>query len=194
MVPDAKQQLLAIITVHRSSPRGEMSEYRAVLAGKHDPDGARRLGVGIDPHSGRQPHLVTTTTHYLVTERRPVRSQKGCHLPLSQNTVKCETECHSAPPSLQPSLPHAGGERPAGIAVREVDGEALEGVAVGYCPPHCVLELLVPTGHPCAALQLVGRQRSRQQVGQLVVPRCGHTQVLETGEYLSGGVCLVLPV
>ena len=75
--------------------------------------------------------------------------------------------------------PEAGGEGSASVAVQEVDGEALEGVSVWHRPPHRVLELLVATGDAGAALQLVGRQRRGQQVGQVVVPDCQQLQVLE---------------
>lgn len=54
-------------------------------------------------------------------------------------------------------LLEAGGKRSTRIAVQEVYGETFEGVSIGHCPPHGVLKLLVTTGDPCAALQLIGR-------------------------------------
>lgn len=69
--------------------------------------------------------------------------------------------------------------------MQEVDGEAFEGVSVRHRPPHCVLELLVATGDAGAALQLIGRQRRGQQVGQVVVPHCRQLQVLEEREHNS---------
>ena len=61
-------------------------------------------------------------------------------------------------PSGPSCSPEAGGEGAAGVAVQEVDGEALEGVSIGHRPPHCVLELLVAAGDAGAALHLVGGQ------------------------------------
>ena len=48
------------------------SEYGAVFTGEHDPDRACVLRVGIHPHSHCKPHMVTTATHYLLTELGPV--------------------------------------------------------------------------------------------------------------------------
>lgn len=80
---------------------------------------------------------------------------------------------------LSTSSPEAGREGSTSIAVQEVDGEAFEGVSVWHRPPHCILKLLVATGNAGAALQLIGRQRRGQQVGQMVVPHCRQLQVLE---------------
>lgn len=78
--------------------------------------------------------------------------------------------------------PQAAGEGSAGVEVEELGGVALEGVPIRHGSPHGVLELLVAAGNAGAALQLVGPQRRRQEVGQVVVPHGCHLQVLEESE------------
>lgn len=47
------------------------SEYRTVFTGKHDPHCARVLGINEHPNADSQPHVIATTTHYLLTEGGP---------------------------------------------------------------------------------------------------------------------------
>lgn len=65
-------------------------------------------------------------------------------------------------------------------------GVALEGVAIRHGSPHGVLEFLIAAGNAGASLQLVGPERGRQQVGQVVVPHGRHLQVLEESDRVQG--------
>lgn len=86
-------------------------------------------------------------------------------LPIELNRTKCLQQSGRLLQSIIPHKwskvspsPEAGGERPASVAVQEVDGEAFEGVSVWHGSPHSVLELLVTAGDARASLQLVGCQ------------------------------------
>lgn len=84
------------------------------------------------------------------------------------------------------SSPQTAGEGSARVEVEELGGVALEGVTIRHGSPHGVLEFLVAAGNAGAPLQLVGPQRRRQQVGQIVVPHGCHLQVLEDSDIVQG--------
>lgn len=82
--------------------------------------------------------------------------------------------------------PQTAGEGSAGVEVEELGGVALEGVTIRHGSPHGVLEFLVAAGNAGASLQLVGPQRRRQEVGQVVIPHGCHLQVLEESDRVQG--------
>lgn len=155
---------------------GPGSEDRAVFTGKHEPHGTGILRVDKHPNTDCQPHAVATTTHDFLTNGIPEQKDR-------EDDVTLQTDCvHRAMGS-----PQAAGEGSAGVEMEELGGVALEGVTVRHGSPHRVLEFLVAAGDAGASLQLVGPERRRQQVGQVVVPHGCHLQVLEESDRVRGG-------
>lgn len=63
----------AVVSLFFWIPSFRWSEHGAVFTRKHEPHRTHVLGIYKHSDPDRQPHMVTTTTHYLLTERRPAR-------------------------------------------------------------------------------------------------------------------------
>ena len=94
-----------------------------------------------------------------------------------------------APARRQDLLPHLAVvyvvHHPLRVKVSELDGERLEGVAIGHVVLNGRLEFVIGEGLPGDPLELVVGQRRGQQVRELGVEARAHVLIVQAeGRYL----------